>query len=65
MRQNLFHFHVTLLRETIIGGRSYHPGNTVLVNAAMFRELVAIFAADPKDRPRRYPRTSTTARRSH
>lgn len=64
MRQNLFP--VTLLRETIIGGRSYNLGNRVLVNAERFRELVAIFAADPKDRPRRYPRTSTsTARRSH
>ncbi len=48
-------FQTTILREVAIGGRCYSPGETALVNIEMFRELVAIFAADPKDRPRAIP----------
>jgi myo-inositol catabolism protein IolC len=58
-------FSTTILREIILCGRYYHPGDTAQVNAEIFRELVAIFAADPKDRPRRYAGTKSTARRSH
>jgi hypothetical protein len=63
--KNSLEFSTTILRAVIIGGRYYHPGDHALVNAEIFRELVAIFAADPKDRPRRYAGTKSTARRSH
>lgn len=48
-------FPTTILREVAIGGRCYCPGDIVLVNIEIFRELVAIFAADPKDRPGAIP----------
>lgn len=58
-------FQTTILREVAIGGLCYHPGDTALVNAEIFRELVAIFAADPKDRLPRHTGKPSAENSSH
>ncbi len=43
-------FPTKIYRQCIVGGRHYGPGDIALVSRKTFRELVAIFAADPQDR---------------
>lgn len=43
-------FSVGITRSCIIGGEPYEPGDTAMVTAKVFRELVDIFAVDPRER---------------
>lgn len=49
-------FPVTILRECIIGGRRYSPGQVAFVTRPIFKQLVEIFAVDPHSRHEALPR---------
>lgn len=43
-------FRRTIVRDVIIGGRSYVPGNIVFVTRNTLRQLIDEFAVDPRER---------------
>lgn len=43
-------FRRTILRDVIIGGRHYAPGEVVYVSPDVLRQLVYEFAVDPRER---------------
>lgn len=50
---------VRILRECIISGYRYSPGQVAYVPRAVLRELLWLFAIDPRDCPRIYGRYTT------